>query len=239
MTQEELITKIKELNKNYVTLSDLKRIYRKDDKAKVFIQRNENKDDKYYSKWNTFAVYFMYDKNNEIVYIGRTRNLYNRMYTHFTPSIVKNEQWKKNVYFIKYFEYEDFQDMCIMEEYYINKHKPSYNNNYSYEEYDTGLIYATNWYGGYRGGISSNISILEKEGCIEILKEGYTAEGDAGRMGGETQYIILVKKPCIIKYYKQGRVYDNHSNWKIILDPIKETAIERPEVEEADELENY
>lgn len=81
-----------------------------------------------------------------------------------------------------------------------------------------GLILVTEWYGGFRGEISDNIDELVEQNKIEILATGRTAEGDAGRMGGEDQYILKINKPCKIYYKKYGRTYGNPKEWIIDID---------------------
>lgn len=81
-----------------------------------------------------------------------------------------------------------------------------------------GLILVTEWYGGFRGSITNNIQELVEQNKIEILATGRTAEGDAGRMGGEDQYILKILKSCKIYYTKHGRTYGNPKNWVIDID---------------------
>ena len=81
-----------------------------------------------------------------------------------------------------------------------------------------GLMLVTEWYGGYRGVISNNIDELVEQNKIEILATGRTAEGAAGRMGGEDQYILKILKSCKIYYTKHGRTYGNPKDWVIDID---------------------
>ena len=83
---------------------------------------------------------------------------------------------------------------------------------------DNRIILVTQWYGGFRGSLSHNVNELEKEGKLQILTQGETAQGDAGRMGGETQFILLLKQPCQIHYCKNGRVYGGERDWVINYD---------------------
>jgi len=83
---------------------------------------------------------------------------------------------------------------------------------------DNRIILVTQWYGGFRGSLSHNINELGKEDKIQILAQGETAEGDAGRMGGEKQFILLLKEPCQIQYCKNGRVYGGEREWVIVYD---------------------
>ncbi len=85
-------------------------------------------------------------------------------------------------------------------------------------EQKEGLILVTEWYGGFRGGISDNIDELVEQNKIEILATGRTAEGNAGRMGGEEQYILKILKSCKIYYTKHGRTYGSPKDWVIDID---------------------
>lgn len=46
-------------------------------------------------------VYVMYNKNKEVLYVGQTKNMNIRMSQHFGS---QKEDWKKDVYKIKYMD---------------------------------------------------------------------------------------------------------------------------------------
>lgn len=102
------------------------------------------------------------------------------------------------------------------------------------ETKEEGLIIITDWYGGFRGGISSNIHELSENNYIQILQDGATAEGTAGRMGGENQYIFKVNKSCKVYYKKLGRVYGNPREWIVDIDLENRKVEEYPAVEDID-----
>jgi hypothetical protein len=65
------------------------------------------------------GIYFIYDNNiDEIVYIGKTVNLSNRMYSSLR---------EKNKFRFSYIETKSHIDCCILELYYISIHKPIFN----------------------------------------------------------------------------------------------------------------
>lgn len=75
-------------------------------------------------------VYVMYGKNEEILYVGQTRNMKIRMKQHFGA---QREEWKSEVIKIKYMDCHNEVDMNIYELYLINKLKPKYNKGHAYE----------------------------------------------------------------------------------------------------------
>ena len=97
-----------------------------------------------------------------------------------------------------------------------------------------GLIVVTQWYGGFRGGIRHNIDELADEEKLEILAVGATAEGDAGRVGGENQYILNALQSCKIEYRKLGRTYGEPANRVIRIDLENRKVEEYPAEAEVD-----
>jgi len=69
-------------------------------------------------------IYKMFDKNNEIIYIGKTINIDQRLRQHMTD---KDKKWFKTVSKIYYAECLNKTDMDIYEIYYINKLVPLHN----------------------------------------------------------------------------------------------------------------
>lgn len=97
-----------------------------------------------------------------------------------------------------------------------------------------GIILVTNWYDGFRGSLSHNIDNLLEEGKVEILAKGATAEGDAGRMGGEEQFILKITQNCQLRYHKQGRVYGEPRDWVVDINVDNSTVEEYPAEAEID-----
>jgi len=73
-------------------------------------------------------VYLFYDKNDELLYIGKTISMKNRMKQHKSSS--KVEVWKKDIETIKYYSFDNQCDMSIYEIWLISKHRPKYNKEY-------------------------------------------------------------------------------------------------------------
>lgn len=74
-------------------------------------------------------VYVMYDENETVLYVGKTKDMKMRMTQHFKS---KNEDWKDDVTNIKYISCYTEVDMSIFEIYLINTLKPKYNMNLLY-----------------------------------------------------------------------------------------------------------
>lgn len=68
-----------------------------------------------------YYVYFYYDKNDELLYIGQAKEgVYERWQSHTEP-------WKDEVFTIGVREYEDEAIMDVFENYYIKKYPTKYN----------------------------------------------------------------------------------------------------------------
>lgn len=81
------------------------------------------------NKIQNIEEYFLYrflDKFNNIIYIGRTNNIKNRMSQHFKNGHLPEECYN-SIYKIEYAEIKTYVEMCIYEIYYINKEFPIYN----------------------------------------------------------------------------------------------------------------
>lgn len=63
---------------------------------------------------------------DEIIYIGKTTNINQRMYSHFTKGHLPLECYER-VEKIQYIECKNKTDMDLKELYFINKYKPIYN----------------------------------------------------------------------------------------------------------------
>lgn len=77
-------------------------------------------------------IYFMKNDKNEIIYIGKTKNLNKRLYGHKLEK--KKDDWYSEVKSVEYVSYNNNYIGDIMEIYYIGKYKPIHNIDYIYEE---------------------------------------------------------------------------------------------------------
>ena len=71
-------------------------------------------------------VYRFIDGKGNIIYIGKTVNMDNRMQSHFTKGHLPKECYRA-VAKIEYLKYKTESDSLIMETYYITKYSPKYN----------------------------------------------------------------------------------------------------------------
>jgi excinuclease UvrABC nuclease subunit len=99
--------------------------------------------DKYLDN-NKIGIYFLYDKNKKIIYIGRSFNcIKSRLFLHLQkkpPVYIKEKELKKilllrikSKYFGFIFVKNDKFTVQFIEQYLINKFKPKYNKEYKYE----------------------------------------------------------------------------------------------------------
>ena len=75
---------------------------------------------------NIIAVYCLWI-NNERVYLGKTKNLKQRLYQYKDSCNSNEAQWKKEVNKITYFECNNLTDLDILETYLINEYNPVQN----------------------------------------------------------------------------------------------------------------
>lgn len=86
---------------------------------------------------NQFHIYFFYDSEDNLLYIGKSNCFKMRMKQHFSKATIEKEPWKTEVdkNKIVLFRCENPTDLELYETYFINKYKPKYNVEkvYSYE----------------------------------------------------------------------------------------------------------
>ena len=70
-----------------------------------------------------YFVYFIYNKHNELIYIGKTRDLIIRLKQHER----ENRLYRKDIGKIEYELVNSECDASVREIYYINKYKPELN----------------------------------------------------------------------------------------------------------------
>lgn len=82
-----------------------------------------------YENDNQYFVYFLTNKEGDILYIGKTTNLRARIRQHLVADLVKLEPWRETVNKekIQTFKCLNACDMDLYETYFINKYKPIYN----------------------------------------------------------------------------------------------------------------
>ena len=75
---------------------------------------------------NQFYVYRFMDKNNKVLYVGRTHDLKRRLRSHLSNGHLPTDCYS-SIYKIEYMMLENFADMALYEVYMINKFCPEYN----------------------------------------------------------------------------------------------------------------
>lgn len=72
-------------------------------------------------------IYKFLNKENEVIYVGHTQNLNNRLKQHFGDSGHLDKAIYDEVEVVEYAEKESVNEVRIYELYYISKYKPKYN----------------------------------------------------------------------------------------------------------------
>lgn len=75
---------------------------------------------------NKYYVYRFLNKYEEVIYVGRTNNISNRIKQHLSSGHLPSDCYSL-INKIEYIELETFTDILIYEIYYINKYLPIYN----------------------------------------------------------------------------------------------------------------
>lgn len=104
-----------------------------------------------------FYAYKFLNKYNEILYIGKTIDIKDRMYTHFGSNGHLGKDKYSQVYKIEYIECDNNADMSVKEIYFINKYKPPFNT-------------STLWDGEISNEIYDNI-IWNKEFDMKLINK--------------------------------------------------------------------
>lgn len=81
-----------------------------------------------------YSIYRFLDKNNKVIYIGRSVNITRRMSQHFSKSGHLIKECYDNTEKIEVAELNSKNDMRIYEIYYISKYKPFYNKEFKNNE---------------------------------------------------------------------------------------------------------
>ncbi len=79
-----------------------------------------------------FYVYRFLDVENQIIYVGKTNNIKNRMRQHFGKNGHLSEECYEQVSLVECIELDSESDMSVLELYFINKWKPVYNSSNKY-----------------------------------------------------------------------------------------------------------
>lgn len=91
------------------------------------------------------CVYRFIDGKGNIIYVGKTVNINNRMQQHFSDKGHLPKECYNSVAKIEYQKYKTESDSLIMETYYITKYSPKYNKLGQSRDFPTITFDEKNW----------------------------------------------------------------------------------------------
>lgn len=79
--------------------------------------------------YSSYLIYFFFDVNQNLLYIGKTTNLKKRISQHLSEKLRVSEKWRNEIDLknIKVYSCKTLTDLEVYETYFINKYKPLYN----------------------------------------------------------------------------------------------------------------
>lgn len=87
-----------------------------------------------------YYVYRFLDANENVIYVGKTADIRERMYQHFSEVGHLPKECYDKVHKIEYLETKDSVDGTIIEKYLINEFRPMFNSDYV----NSDIIYSLN-----------------------------------------------------------------------------------------------
>lgn len=130
-----------------------------------------------------YFVYFFYDSENNLLYVGKTVTLKNRMRQHFSKDILEVETWRQTIdrENIVLYQCINLTDLELYETYFINKYNPIYNLDKVYNQQPSfDLPYLKPIMYNYEGIIRRGLGTF-KDYCIRYLEEPEEREEIAKR----------------------------------------------------------
>lgn len=159
-----------------------------------------------------YYIYRFLDKNNKIVYVGKTVSLKKRLKSHFNINggNLSEEQYSK-VEKIEYLITKNRIDMDIKELYYINKWKPKFNKSNKYNNNSTDIkIDETNdiWISydiDVKSKVQNDYNIVKNYGSeSHLIKEYKHRKGYRyGIINNDGKIII----DCVYKHISKSGIY--------------------------------
>lgn len=78
--------------------------------------------------YKNYGVYRFLDKNKNTIYIGRSKNIYNRIYNqHFTPRGHLPKECYSSTYLVEIIKLDNNMECKALEDYLIEQYRPKYN----------------------------------------------------------------------------------------------------------------
>jgi len=87
------------------------------------------------------GVYYFLNKSGEIIYIGKSTNMYSRAQSHFNSDLKKSKQMLNDLYNVDFVLTGSELIALLLESEEIKKHKPKYNRMRKSEEFTHGIDY--------------------------------------------------------------------------------------------------
>lgn len=109
------------------------------------------------------GVYYFLDKDQNIIYIGKSRNMYNRAISHFNTKERKGKNMLNELYNVNFVLTGSEAIALLLESEEIKKHKPKFNRS----RINDVFTHSINWYEDEKGII--NFSIIPYEESENVL----------------------------------------------------------------------
>lgn len=106
------------------------------------------------------GVYYFLNKSNEIIYIGKSNNMYQRAQSHFNSDLKKSKKMLNDVFNVDFVITGSEMIALLLESEEIKKHKPKYNRQRKSEEFTHSIDY-----------FYDNRGILNFKICEEAMSE--------------------------------------------------------------------
>lgn len=130
----DLLIRLKGEHSQYKNMGVVEIMTRRIDKIKQYVLNKLPED---------CGVYYFLNKQNEIIYIGKSNNMYNRAISHFNSSIKKSKKMLNELYNVDFVLTGSELIALLLESEEIKKHKPTYNRMRKSEEFTHCLDYFT------------------------------------------------------------------------------------------------
>lgn len=179
---------------------------------------------------HTPGVYLMHNKTDEIIYVGKAIDLYNRVHQYFQTGYKRSPKIEKMVSHIAWFEYiicESEIEALVLECNLIKEHRPHYNTmltddkSYPYikitvnEDFPRILFSHqmhrdhARYFGPYTNAraVKDTIDLLKKlyhlRSCNKKLQSASGQVDDIGKLTAPAQADTAINRPCL--YYHIGQ----------------------------------
>jgi len=112
---------------------------------------------------NTCGVYYFYNQQQKVVYVGKAKNIRKRVTSHFTNNTVKQQKhgFLREVVNITYQETASELVASVLESFEIKRLWPAFNKSQKYYEHQYGIFMFEDAKGYYRLGIDKNKKLLK------------------------------------------------------------------------------